>query len=286
MLPDVLSAVLRGLSFIAMAQAVGAVLFLLLFESGLGKSRFRIHRAARSALVWGLILVPVQFLLEAARMSGSLSGLMNWDLQAFSLSTVVAKVAGVRVVGLVALAVALQASGRYRGVAAVAGVILITGSFALMGHTTMRSVGWLLAPAIVLHVLIAAFWFGSLRPLILVVQNESSLEAARVVEQFSRIAVVAVPLILLAGLLMTIRLLPEWQAISSPYGLGLLGKMLAFAVLMGLAALNKWRLGPVLARGGDAVARRFCMAAAVEWLIIALVLLGTAMLTTFLSPSG
>lgn len=286
MLPDVLSAVLRGLSFVAMAQAVGAVLFLLLFESGLGKSRFRIRRAARSALVWGLVLVPAQFLLEAARMSGSLSGLVNWDLQVFSLSTVVAKVAGVRVVGLIALVVALQASGVFRGTATVAGVVLITVSFALMGHTTMPSVGWLLAPAIVLHVLIVAFWFGSLRPLILVVQNESSLEAARVVEQFSRMAVVAVPLIFLAGLLMTIRLLPDWQAISSPYGFGLLGKMLAFAVLMGLAALNKWRLGPALARGGDAVARRFRLAAAVEWLIITLVLFGTAMLTTFLSPSG
>lgn len=286
MLPDVLSSVFRGLSFVAIAQAAGAVLFLLLFEAGLGKSRFPIRRAAWAALVWGLVLVPAQLLQEAARMSGSLAGLVDWDLQAFALSTVVAKVAGIRVLGLSSLAVALQVSGRLRGTTAVAGVVLITVSFALMGHTTMPSVGWILAPAIVLHVLIVTFWFGSLRPLIQVVQNESSPVAARVVEQFSRIAVVAVPLIFLVGLLMTIRLLPEWQAISSPYGLGLLGKMLAFAVLMGLAALNKWRLGPALARGGDAVARRFRVAAAVEWLIIALVLLGTAMLTTFLSPSG
>ncbi len=286
MLPDVMSAALRGLSFVAMAQAAGAVLFVLLFGSVLGMSLQRIRRTAQVAVISGLVLVPAQFLLEAARMSGSLSGLVDRDLQLFALSTPVAKVMVVRILGLAILAMALQIRNRLRMPAAVAGVFLVSASFALVGHTTMDTLRWLLGPAIVLHVLIVAFWFGSLRPLIQVVNQESSQVAAKVVERFSRLASITVPLVFLVGLLMTFRLLPDWDAISSLYGLALLGKVLAFGVLMGLAALNKWRLGPALATGGVTAAREFCDAVAIEGLIIVVVLLGTATLTTFLSPAG
>jgi putative copper export protein len=53
--------------------------------------------------------------------------------------------------------------------------------------------------------------------------------------------------------------------------------------LMGLAALNRWRLGPALAAAGAPAARRFCVEVTIEWLIIAAVLFGTAVLTTFRS---
>jgi putative copper export protein len=218
-------------------------------------------------------------------MSGSLSGLVDWSLQAFALSTPAAKVAGVRILGLAVLAASLQVPARSRGIAAVVGVALVSVSFALIGHTTMPADRWLLAPVIVLHTLIVAFWFGSLRALIHVVSGDSVQAAAKVVERFSRLAGIAVPLIFLAGLLMTYCLLPAWQALASPYGLAVLGKMLAFAVLTGLAALNRWRLGPALTTGGATAVRSFCVVAKVEWLIIAAVLFGTAVLTMFLSPS-
>ncbi|MEO6186657.1 MAG: CopD family protein [Steroidobacteraceae bacterium] len=286
MLPDVLSAALRGLSFVAMAQAAGALLFLLLFGSTLVESLQPVRRTARVAVIWALMLVPAQFLLEAARMSGRLAGLVDLDLQAFALSTPMGRVMAVRILGLAIVAMALQVRGRLKMMAAVAGVLLVSASFAMVGHTTMDPLRWLVGPAIVLHVLIVAFWFGSLRPLIQVVKGESGQVPGNVVARFSRLAAITVPLAFLAGLLIAFRLLPDWHAISSPYGLALLGKVLAFGVLMGLAALNKWRLGPALSTGGATAASNFCSAVAIEWLIIVVVLLGTAALTTFLSPAG
>lgn len=284
MLPDYLSATLRGLSFIAMAQAIGAALFLVLFGSALGNTRPRILRLARAAAAAALILVPAQLLLEAARMAGSLSGIADWSLQAFALSTPLAKVAGVRVIALGLLWVAFPSSTRAEKWLTVAAALLMSGSFALVGHTTSDPARWLLAPAVALHVLIVAFWFGSLLPLLHSVSEEEGGQAAMIVAKFSQVASFSVPVILMAGLLLAFRLLPDWQALAGPYGLTLLGKLLAFAALMALAAWNKWRLGLAVADGVAAPVRHFRLSVTLEWWIIATVLMGTALLTTFLSP--
>ncbi|MDQ2654063.1 MAG: CopD family protein [Chloroflexota bacterium] len=284
MLPDYLSAALRGLSFIAMAQATGAALFLVIFGSALGNSRLRIRRAARAATTAALILVSALFLLEAARMAGSLSGLTDWDLQAFALSTPLAKVAAVRILALGLLCAALASSTRAGKPLMAAAALLLSASFALVGHTAGGPARWLLAPAVALHVLIVAFWFGSLLPRLQVVREEEGGKAVAIVAKFSHVAGLAVPLILLAGLLLAFYLLPDWQAVTGPYGLTLLGKLLAFGLLMALAAWNRWRLGPALAGGAAGPVRHFCLSITLEWWIIAAVLIATAVLTAFLSP--
>jgi putative copper export protein len=56
-----------------------------------------------------------------------------------------------------------------------------------------------------------------------------------------------------------------------------------FAVLMGLAALNKWRYGPACAAGE---ARAFRRTVIVEYVLVCLVLAVTATMTTFYSPEA
>jgi putative copper resistance protein D len=61
-------------------------------------------------------------------------------------------------------------------------------------------------------------------------------------------------------------------------------KLAGFAVLMGLAALNKWRLGPAISRGDGTALVKFRRSVAAEaWLIVA-VLAATAVMTLFFSP--
>ncbi|MEO8315320.1 MAG: CopD family protein [Pseudomonadota bacterium] len=260
------------------------MLFLVLFGSELGASRLRILSTGLIAAVAGLIILPGQFALEAGRMAGSLSGVMDLELQRFALSTASATVLMARMIALLMLVVAMVRGGKWLQSVGISGVVLIAISFALIGHTAASTIRWLLGPLIVVHVLIVCFWFGELRPLIQVVSVEPSLIGARVVERFSRIAVVLVPMILVAGVVIAALLLPSVNSLRSAYGMGLIAKLLAFALLMGLAALNKWRLGPALAVGDNLARRRFSVAVAAEWGLIALVLVGTAALTTFTSP--
>jgi len=88
-----------------------------------------------------------------------------------------------------------------------------------------------------------------------------------------------VPIILLAGIGLTVLLVPNWAVFKQPYGQLLLAKVALFAVLMALATLNKWAFGPACARGRT---RAFKQAVAAEYLLICIVLTITAMMTTFL----
>jgi putative copper resistance protein D len=61
-------------------------------------------------------------------------------------------------------------------------------------------------------------------------------------------------------------------------------KVAGFAVLMGFAALNKWRFGPALSRGDARATAAFRRSLAAEYVLIAAVLSVTAVLTSFYSP--
>jgi copper resistance protein D len=66
----------------------------------------------------------------------------------------------------------------------------------------------------------------------------------------------------------------------------LLVKIGGFALLMGLASLNKWRLGPAIARGELPALTAFRRSVATEYTLIAGVLTATTVMTTFFSPDA
>jgi len=90
-----------------------------------------------------------------------------------------------------------------------------------------------------MHLLAVAFWFGALVPLYLRGWRPGWC------------------VILLAGIAMAAIWLPSVAALREPYGQLLIAKMVGFALLMGLAAVNKWRLWPALAQGSADSGRRF-----------------------------
>jgi putative copper export protein len=92
--------------------------------------------------------------------------------------------------------------------------------------------------------------------------------------------------VLLAGIAMAVLMLPNVSALSEPYGELLIAKVVGFAVLMGLAAANKWRLGPELVQGTVQSGRRFRRSVAAEYVLIAAVLTITAVMTSFFSPEA
>ena len=154
--PDLLSAILRALSFIALAQAAGAALFLVCCGSALTAARGAILTTVVVAAIAGMVLLPAQFLLEAGRMAGSMQGVFDAELQRFARSTPNADALLLRLVALALLLLAALAHRTLR-VAGPVGAILLAASFMLTGHAARQ---WVLGPLIVLHVLVVCFWFG------------------------------------------------------------------------------------------------------------------------------
>jgi hypothetical protein len=77
-MPDVLSVVLRALSFVLLFQAAGIAIFVAIFGRLLTTTQGAVRRLGQVAALAGMVLVVAHYALEAARMAGELSGM--WDL--------------------------------------------------------------------------------------------------------------------------------------------------------------------------------------------------------------
>ena len=121
-------------------------------------------------------------------------------------------------------------------------------------------------------------------PLLYVTAREGAAIGGAILERFSSLATWSVPIILLAGIVMAFVLLPSFADLLTPYGRLVLAKIFGFAVLMGLAALNKWRFVPAIRAGASGSLPGLQRSMAVEWSVMVLVFFTTAVLTGFFSP--
>jgi putative copper resistance protein D len=97
-------------------------------------------------------------------------------------------------------------------------------------------------------------------------------------------AAVFVPLLILAGGYMSYELVGSFSAlVSESYGQALILKVLLVAALLALAGANKFRFTPMMAKGDQSAATRLAKSIGFEWMVIVLVLLTTAVLTSVLT---
>ena len=284
MMVDGLSAALRALSFVALFQAAGMTLFLGLFGHHLFQSEKGTRRIATGTALVAIALVVAQYLLEAARMGGDFAGTMDPTLQRLVLHSSMAIALAARVLGLVLLVTALRSRGTLNAALILVGLALVLASFLFVGHTAMHPQRWIVGSLLWVHLLIVAFWFGAMVPLFRASSLERATAAGAVIEAFSALALWFVPVIFVAGACLAIFLVKTFDGLRTTYGELLLVKVALFAVLLGLGALNKWRLGPRVGRGDARALAHFRRTLAVEYLLIAATLSVTAVLTTFYSP--
>ncbi|MBN1237688.1 MAG: CopD family protein [Gammaproteobacteria bacterium] len=218
-------------------------------------------------------------------MTGDVAGIWDASLHALLMSSDAGTAAALRVAGLVLVLLAAPKPTRVGDAAGLCGATLIAASFAFMGHTATHELRWLLAGTLILHVLVAAFWLGALWPLHVVGREEPLHVDAVVVERFSAVALWLVPLLFVAGLILSVVLLPDLAALQSPYGTLLIAKSAGFALLMGFAALNNRRYGPAIAGGDAAAARALGVSVRVEWAVIAAVVVAATVMTSLFSPT-
>jgi putative copper resistance protein D len=288
--PDLLSVLTRGLGFVSLFQAAGAAFFLALFGPWLAASGDSIRRLGCYAALAGLLLLAAHQWLEGARMADDYAGLADPSLQRLAWSGSGGNAALLQIIGLLAVALALA---RRRGPAvsvACIGALIAACAFALTGHTSEYPQRALLGPLLCLHLLLVAFWFGALLPLIICIRRETRSDAAALLHVFSAVAGWLVPCIGVAGLTMAIILLPSPMGWRAVYGRLLLLKLSLFCLLLLLAAWNRWRAVPAMAAKdlpaalAAAAPKALSRTIALEYLLVVAVFAITAVLTSFYSP--
>jgi copper transport protein len=186
--------------------------------------------------------------------------------------------------GLAAVVAGLSLSRPALRSLAYVGAAAALASFALSGHVVTAGPRWLTVPVLIAHTAAVAFWAGALMPLLHGLRVLGK-DGASAVERFSRVAVGAVVILVIAGLVIAVLQVRSLaNLVDTTYGLALLAKIGFVTGLIALAAFNKLRLTPALVRGESDAARALSRTIVAELALVGAVLAATAGLGTTLPP--
>lgn len=230
-----------------------------------------------------LIAAMVHFMLGGAALVGGADGMVDHEMLSLLWHTASGDVLVYRLVGATLIIVGMQIP-RIGQWIALAGGVLGLWSFAQIGHVSqLEKVGVQLL--LLFHLLGIAFWFGVLFPLRDLSRQTSHLSrAATLGHQFGQIALIIVPALILAGVLIAWMLLGDLRAlIATDYGRTLLIKLALVGTVLTLAAINKTRLIPAMMAEDSQAARHLKRSIDCEIVVILLVFGATATLTSALT---
>jgi copper transport protein len=187
--------------------------------------------------------------------------------------------------GLLGYVLALLAgAGLGLGPTLALGALLCVGlALALTGHASAADPQWLTRPAVFIHTSVVAFWVGALLPLWSLLRGPPE-PAIAPLRRFAGTIPSLLVLLVAAGIaLAVVQFGAPSEILTTDYGRVFLAKMALVALLLGLAAFNRWGLtGAVLTDAGLA-RRRLAMAIGLE-LGLVVAILGVVALWRFTPP--
>lgn len=274
---------LRSLYYVGSLGGAGLAFFALLFRHRMAaEGAARLRRWAVGAALLGIVAGVCTM---AAHVGVLMAGETLMDPEAWSIVLLSPAGASCGLGGLGLLLVAMLAFGLRWAPLAAAGGVLACASYVLLGHTTSLAPQALPSALLLAHLVIAAYWIGGLPPLAWAAWHEGP-EAAGLVEAWARIAALAVPALVAAGIGLAWWILggPE-QILGSWYGRALLAKVMLVAALLGFAAWHRFRLAPALAARIPGAGAKLARSIALE-AIVALLVLHAAAEMVSTSPEG
>lgn len=231
--------------------------------------------AVAACMIAGLRLLSLN-----AQMTGGLAAAFDFSMFAWIW----------RPNAVAAIALALGAAGVVAGAVfklaplAAAGGLLMTGAFALTGHTqALDNPTW--APtAAFAHATIGAFWVAA--PLTLWPRpGDGPDDLARRLDGFSRIALIAIPTLFLLGVVLALRLAGSVDALlAKPYGQLILAKLAAATIALALGAANKLVVTGDVKADRPRARRNVKVALAADAVLFSLALAFVAVATTLVGP--
>lgn len=302
----------RALSYLAIALAVGAAVFLVAVwrpalaavagpDQSWERARDRFAARARTMLLTAAALGAVTAALSLVFQGAVAGGTSFWSaLDPSVLGDVIDTRFGT-IASLALVAWSGVAVLRSRPVPLAALLAFLCLAPGLAGHASTVDPSWLLLPANLVHVAGMAVWLGGVAVLLLalpaatraLVPPDRTRLLAACVMRFSTVALIAVAAVLATGTTQAIVELPAFaDLLDTAFGRAILIKVALLAVLIGLGAWNRQRARPRLAAlaasgatpGGTGVALRRSLRAELGLMLI--VLSVTAALVSYAPPVG
>lgn len=263
--------------------AAGSALALLSLTRFDGAAARFVRRTAVTGAVFAaaasVLRIPVQ---ASFLMGGSMAGAFDPAIAGMVVDGPLGTSLWVRLGGLALVSLVVVDRPAARAAAGL-GAVLVCASFAFRGHS-LEEPRLVLGGLLTFHLLGLAFWVGVFAPLHRLAGRDARAAGALAAE-FSRWAVRVVPALAAAGIALFVILTADpLAALGTPYGQLLAAKLALFVLLLGLAALNKYRLTPALQMGALRAGANLRRSVRLEALVVLAILATTATLTTVASP--
>ena len=234
---------------------------------------------AMAAAVASVLRIPVR---ASFLMGGTFSGAFDPAIVGMVAESPLGTSLWVRLGGLALVCLAVV-DRRQARIAAGCGAALVCASFAFRGHS-LEEPRLVLGLLVTFHLLGLAFWVGVFAPLHRLAGSDTRAAGALAAE-FSAWAVRVVPALAAAGVALFVILTADpLAALGTPYGQLLAVKLALFTLLLGLAALNRYRLTPALQTRTLRAGANLRRSIRLEALVVLAILATTATLTTVAFP--
>ncbi len=277
----ILAPLVKVFLYVLSFLAVGTGLFILHFRSFLSQPTFAYCRklVTKSSLT-GSIIAPLLLLMTAGNIGGDLQSAFNPLMINIALSSKAGQSVLVLFLGFLFVFLWISLFQNQRPISGILGFALILSSFSLYGHSTIN--GFSSQLLIVLHLGAISFWVGSFLPLRYSTQGKIEEENLfQIAHQFGVYAVYYIGVLLITGLMLgTILVGGIEQLVTSDYGKAFLFKLFFAANLLGIGALNKFRLVPQLKKNNLSHAIKLRKSINVEISILFIILVISSLLTT------
>lgn len=249
--PGVVRWLLRYASYVSVLAVVGLVLTDRFVWPGLA-ARPRAVAVLGASLAATAVLAVLHMVVLAADLTGGSMFSAFGDLgRAAATEPGLALVLRVLLAGVIGLLLAMPlVSGEVRWTAiAVAGVLMM-GTWAWTGHARTQRWAELGVPLDIAHHVAAALWIGALAIVGLVALRElDGAERAGVVVRLSSVAATCVGVVVVTGLVQTVRLVGNpGRLFDGRHGTFLVAKLVVLAAMLAIAASNRRRVGSQVGR--------------------------------------
>ncbi|WP_298328143.1 copper resistance protein CopC [Haloactinopolyspora sp.] len=280
---DLVTYLVHGVGYLGLLGAAGLVVFQMVLLPARLRPSAGARRIRALTLVGAGLAVLAQLVslpLTSARQTGDgLEAVADPDAWATQLSAGPGQSAWLAAAGLVVGAAVTRWARPGPGSVglALAAAGLAVGSLAVVGHTRTFGPGWLVVASDVLHVSCAAMWFGGLIGLWVILRDThvDPVPAAVLVSRFSATAAFLVAGLAVAGVLLGWRIVGSWAALfGSAYGITLLVKVTLAGAVLVVAAYNRYRLLPRMARAPAASGLRRTVGIEASVIMVILALTG------------
>lgn len=222
---------------------------------GGGEGTRLVPAALGAGLLGAALLVPMQGLDALGLPLDSLPGVDVWSAGLWATSYGTATLLAATAI-LLAFASLQQGRARAAGLLAAPALLIAGLAFACAGHAASAPPRWAMAGAVFVHAGAAMLWLGALAPLGLTVAAGGSV-GATALRRFSAAIPFVIAALLASGVAIAlVQLRTPAALLTSDYGRVLAAKLGLVAVMLVLAAVNRFVLTQPAARGDPMASRR------------------------------